>query len=358
MKVLIVDDNEMVCRCLETQIDWQGVGCSELAVAYDGQDAIRQIEVSKPDVVISDVRMPVMDGTELCKQIDARWPEIAIIFMSVYEDFTVARMAIRYNVKDYILKPLDRSSLDALEQILKNVVKQRTHVDFYQKIISNDYQEYLTAILEGRDKERLEEFMNKLAMLGSERETNNDKLWGCLVKPLFIYRSALHNQEASVLNQEERRANEEIMALSGKERIAYLRKCYQEVMKEKEEMRTRSIVGDIQKVVQEQFASTSLNIHKLGSIFQMSPAYLGRIYMESTGMSLVDYIAEKRIQNACKLLATSVKSIKEIAEACGYPDANYFSRVFKRKMNMTPAEYRTKNKKLDSKKLWEDDDQA
>lgn len=358
MKVLIVDDNEMVCRCLETQIDWQGVGCSELAVAYDGQDAIRQIEASKPDVVISDVRMPIMDGTVLCKQIDSRWPEIAIIFMSVYEDFTVARMAIRYNVKDYILKPLDRSSLDALEQILKNLVKQRTHADFYEKIISNDYLEYLTAILEDRDTERLEEVMNKLTMLGSEREINNEKLYRYLVKPLFIYRSDLGAQEASVLNQEERRLIEEIMALPDKDRVVYLRKCYLEVMREKAEMRTRNIVGDIQKVVREQFASTSLNIHKLGSIFQMSPAYLGRIYMESTGMSLVDYIAETRIRNACKLLSASVKSIKEIAEACGYPDANYFSRVFKRKMNMTPAEYRTKNKKLDSKRLWEDDDQA
>lgn len=358
MKVLIVDDNHMICRCLEQQIHWKEIGCQEPKVAHNGADAIQQIELCKPDVVISDVRMPVMDGMELCKQINTRWPEITIIFMSAYEDFAAAQMAIRYNVKDYILKPLDRERLASLEQMLKNVVKQRANVELYRKIISDQYLEYLTTIVEEKDTESLEEFLEKLSILGVELEKNGSNLWAHLFKPLFAYRYALRNQDARVLNQEEQRVNEEILTLSGADKISYLRNRYLEIIKEEEnEAVDSNIIGEIQKVVQEQFASPSLNIHKLGRIFHMSPTYLGRIYVERTGMRLVDYISEKRMQYACEQLVSSVKTVKEIAESSGYPDANYFARAFKRKMNMTPVEYRTKYRKLNSKKLWEETNQ-
>lgn len=356
MKVLIVDDNHMVCRCLQQQIDWKGIGCSELAVAYNGMDAIKQIEKCKPDVVISDVCMPVMDGTELCRQINAKWPEIIIIFMSVYEDFAAAQIAIRYNVKDYILKPLDRDCLDALEQMLKNIVKQHANIEFYQKIITDYYMNYLTTILDEKDKESLEDFLDKLTILDDDLKKNDSKLWEHLIKPLFAYRYSLRNQDSKVLNQEENRVNEALLALSGAERIVYLRSCYLEVIKEGDKVEDSNIIAEIQKVIQEQFASPSLNIHKLGYIFGMSPTYLGRIFMERTGMKLVDYIAEKRMQYACEQLACSMKTVKEIAESSGYTDSNYFTRVFKRKMSMTPVEYRMKYRKLDSKKLWEDND--
>ena len=78
MRVLIVDDDHIICRCLQTEIDWKKIGCEPPMIAYNGIDAMKIMETDHPDIVISDVRMPVMDGTALCRLIHEKYPNVVV----------------------------------------------------------------------------------------------------------------------------------------------------------------------------------------------------------------------------------------------------------------------------------------
>ena len=353
MRVLIVDDNYMICRLLQQQIDWVGLGCEEPEIAHNGMEAVEKIENDPPDIVISDVRMPVMDGMEFCRLVSERWPQISLLFMSAYEDFAAAQMAIRHNVKDYILKPFDRERLHLLENVLRNIVRQRAREELHTKIIADGYLSFLVNVIEERKTEALEDFLIMVRDLGKVKAARKSNIWPHLIKPIFAYRYSLRNQAPEILTQDEQRMGEELAELSCEARVDYLRSQYENVMREENNTADSDIVIAVQRVIKDQFASTQLNIHMLGQLFHMSPTYLGRLFLERTGMKLMDYITEKRIQYACEQLSTTLKTVKEIAEDAGYSDANYFSRAFRRKTGMSPVEYRVKYRNLDEKKLWD-----
>ena len=353
MRVLIVDDNYMICRLLQQQINWAGLGCEEPEIAHNGQEALEKIQRTVPDIVISDVRMPVMDGMEFCRVVSERWPQINLLFMSAYEDFAAAQMAIRHNVKEYILKPFDRERLNMLEKTLSDMINQRKRDELHLKIVAGEYLNYLVDLIEEQDEEALEEFLKRIVELGKGKHSRKSNIWPYLVKPIFAYRYALHDQDPTLIAREEQKMEKDIAVLEWNEKADYLRKQYLSVMEKQSHAADHDIVIAIQKVIKDKFASPQLNINMLGQLFHKSPTYLGRVFQERTGIKLMDYITEERMQYACAQLSATVKTVKEIAEEAGYADANYFSRAFRRKTGMSPMEYRIKYGKLDEQELWE-----
>ncbi|WP_270168963.1 response regulator [Paenibacillus sp. SYP-B4298] len=113
-KVLIVDDELYVRKGLIGLIDWQRMPYELCGEAEDGQQALAMIEQLRPELVIVDIRMPVMDGLELIRQVKAaERHQPLFIIVSGYHDFSYAQQALRYDVTDYILKPVDERELAA-----------------------------------------------------------------------------------------------------------------------------------------------------------------------------------------------------------------------------------------------------
>ena len=106
-KLLIVDDEHWIRKGLREFIDWKSIGVEEVCDAGDGGDALDKIQQMEPDIVIADIRMPDINGLELCEILKERFPKIKVIIISGYKDFEYARKAIVLGVYDYILKPLD-----------------------------------------------------------------------------------------------------------------------------------------------------------------------------------------------------------------------------------------------------------
>ena len=123
-KILIVDDDRNFCRCLEKLINWAELGCYEPVVAYNGVLGWEQIEKQLFDLVICDLNMPIMGGAELCSKIKAKYPDIAIVFVSAYANFEVARKAMQFGVKDYILKPINSECLESLKRIVQTITSE------------------------------------------------------------------------------------------------------------------------------------------------------------------------------------------------------------------------------------------
>lgn len=110
-KVLLVDDEPHITRNLEKVIPWEMLGLTVGGTAKNGMEALELLESESFDLVLCDIRMPVMDGLELVKHIREKGTESDIIMLSGYQDFAYTRAAIQYGVKDYVLKPIPYDEL-------------------------------------------------------------------------------------------------------------------------------------------------------------------------------------------------------------------------------------------------------
>ena len=118
LKVMIVDNESAIRKGLVHCIHWGDLGCEIAAQADDGMMALEQIPVIQPNIVISDIRMPVMDGLELAKEIHLKYPSIKTVILSGYAEFEYAKEALSQGVVDYLLKPV---ASDQLENTLSKV---------------------------------------------------------------------------------------------------------------------------------------------------------------------------------------------------------------------------------------------
>ncbi len=118
-QAMLCDDNEIILEGLSRQIDWEGLGICLSGTAADGQDAWNQMKDNPPDILITDIRMPYIDGLELSRLAKDLNPNIVLLIISAYDDFEYARTAMHLRALDYILKPID---LDAMNRILTNAV--------------------------------------------------------------------------------------------------------------------------------------------------------------------------------------------------------------------------------------------
>ncbi len=117
-RILLADDEEEVRKAIIRKIDWENIGFQVVGDADNGEEALEKIEQLKPDVVMTDIRMPYMDGLTLTARIRQKYPSIKVLIFSGYDDFEYAQQAIKLNVTEYILKPVN---VEELTEILHRV---------------------------------------------------------------------------------------------------------------------------------------------------------------------------------------------------------------------------------------------
>lgn len=104
-QLMIVDDESKIRRGLSKFIDWESLGCSVMDTATNGDEAIKKIEEREPHIILTDIRMPLVNGLELAQYIHENKPNIQVIILTGFADFEYSRKAIAYNVVDFVLKP-------------------------------------------------------------------------------------------------------------------------------------------------------------------------------------------------------------------------------------------------------------
>lgn len=118
ISVMIVDDEKYVRMGIKSETDWALIGCEVVAEASNGEEALSLADQYRPDLVVSDIRMPRMDGIELAEKILEKYPATKVIFLTAYNEFEYARQAIRIGVSDYLLKPYQDGELEGSIQRL------------------------------------------------------------------------------------------------------------------------------------------------------------------------------------------------------------------------------------------------
>lgn len=122
-KLLIVDDDQVIRRGICNILDWKTYGFEIIGDCGDGELALKIMENNMPDILISDIRMPFMDGLQLAEAVYQRYPRVKVILLTAYEDFSYAKNAIKFKVFDYLVKPLDMSELLQVVQAAADEIK-------------------------------------------------------------------------------------------------------------------------------------------------------------------------------------------------------------------------------------------
>ena len=113
LKVLIVDDEDLVRRGIVLGVDWAARGCVVVGEAANGEEGIAAVERYSPNLIITDVRMPRMDGIEMLSKLRERGCRAHVILLTAYSDFAYAQSALRLGADDYLLKPFRNEELIA-----------------------------------------------------------------------------------------------------------------------------------------------------------------------------------------------------------------------------------------------------
>ena len=120
-QVILVDDERLIIRGLSTVVPWAELGCEVAGTAHDGISGLELIRSIHPDIVLTDIRMPNMDGLTMLAAIRSEFPDIQMSVLTAYRDFEYARQAITLGVCRYLLKP---SNLDELKEAMKLMVSR------------------------------------------------------------------------------------------------------------------------------------------------------------------------------------------------------------------------------------------
>ena len=113
LKVIIADDEERVCRLVQVLADWEALGMEVAGTASNGLEALELVKKIRPDILITDIRMPGCYGLELIQHAKEELPQLEIVIISGYAHFEYAQSAIKHGVGDYLLKPIQKQELMA-----------------------------------------------------------------------------------------------------------------------------------------------------------------------------------------------------------------------------------------------------
>lgn len=152
-KVLIVDDEQWVINNLLRSIDWSSFYLEVASTAIDGREAYYIAQKIKPDIIITDLRMPGMHGLELIKRYKLIDSDVLIIILSGYDIFSYAQQAIRLNAFDYLLKPINKNNV---ERVLLHAVSKLNA----QKSSGQIPEEFNEVLNEKQDNEHITEIMD------------------------------------------------------------------------------------------------------------------------------------------------------------------------------------------------------
>lgn len=133
-KVLLVDDERIILNGISRIVQWSAAGTELVGTARNGLEAFEAITRLSPDIVISDIRMPGMDGLELAAKVKAVYPHIRFILLSGFGEFEYAKAAMQHGVKHYLLKPCNEA---AIEEALRELVDELMQDEGKEQFVSN-----------------------------------------------------------------------------------------------------------------------------------------------------------------------------------------------------------------------------
>lgn len=391
MNLMIVEDEVLVRMGLRTLVEWEKSGFTLAAEAKDGAEALEILRRQPIDIIITDIRMPVMDGITMIKEIRSRQIECEIVILSSYDDFEYVKQAMVLGARDYIHKPtmMPDDIIGTLTRVAREIKKKREQKSIpalknleyvYKELLKSwFYEEKETA--EYRNEVDLPEMQKQWfslqgfclvlenAMQDSKEEgfkiddalhqiwqkvmDKNTDLQMYLRLEQFVIFLCQDLLEDKIQDEISRRIQELLGAMPVWEQIPYqiawsslpevvpiLRRKLETAYRENSRLNKLSpMVSKTVMIVKERYAH-NLSLEGIASEIYINPSYLSKVFLKEMQQSFVDYLTEQRLNHAQKLLRQTNLTIREVAAQSGYNNEKYFMKLFKKNTGMTPGDYR------------------
>ncbi len=353
-KVLIVDDEPWSRKVIKQLGEWDKHQLMIIGEAEDGSEGLSLIHELAPDIVITDMRMPGIDGVELLRTMNEQVPELKIIVMSGYDDFVYLKQAIQSQAKEYLLKPVDPDELNAALAKCVSELKQSNNVitASYHSALLLDDSEQLDAYLDLRHI--IYGYLIDLNLLGVSQTL--DALEQYLeaeqferIRLIEVGHDFIRMLEAFITSSELSKQAEhnipftqELIGDSVSDTIDQIRSIYTQCIEALLEARRKGARLDLDEVAayMNRHYKDSISLESIADYFHISKEHLSRAFKAHFGETIMDYIVRKRMEKAMQLLVEHKLPIKHVAELTGYMDIAYFYRVFKRYYGIAPGEAR------------------
>jgi len=355
LKVLLVDDKSTVVSGLRKMVPWSTINAKIIGECRNGKEALEQALLHHPDLIITDVRMPVMDGLELSRVIHEKAPETVIMILSAFDDFTYAQTAMRYGVSDYFLKPINKEKLDQLiRRVTEIAMNHEKKLSIFKLLYHTNLEQKLTSDIKTGEVGRIDAFFeNDFPDL---RETNFVLIKDFCLKLMHILLECMSviGLKLSTFGLTQETAWQQLFEPNTKEDMkTSIRRLYLEVTRliydKKNNSRSKAIVDQVKKFISRNFNDPDLTLYTISNELQLSPNHTSVIFRDTTGENISNYITKMRMEKACLLLQDPASPINDTAQKVGYADPHYFAKVFKKHEGLTPSQYKNVMSRLENR---------
>lgn len=396
--VLLTDDEKSVTESLKNNVPWVNLGVETILTASDGYQAMDILNKNLVDLLITDIRMPRMDGLDLLKHVRVQYPDIHCILLTAYGEFDYAMQALKLGVDNYLMKPMQIQELtETIENAFDNVyIKRENRESLFrenimrrwlsgnissdelgEKTVLIDINIYLSeyCVIAMRKKNAVVSFQafgqECIKRFPSNLEFSsvwdNSGNYIILVGGNQISREAL----AEIMRQEAasftitnlvRISIGELVTNRNNVTMSYQSACslldspssssqesihlYSPEIQQPYKSTLDFADKDLSPIVQRAMKYITKNYSKGVSMkefcneLNVSASYLGYLFKKETGMYFNTFLLEFRMAKAIDLLCESGTKINDIAELTGYSTPNYFITSFKNKTGLSPLKYR------------------
>ncbi|HWQ76094.1 MAG TPA: response regulator [Syntrophomonas sp.] len=341
--IMVVDDREVFRRQIKriSYLKQSNDFCVEYE-AQNGMEALEILENSPVDLVVTDIKMPILDGLELLKEIKAKKLCKCVVLLSEYTDFKYAKQGLVLGAFDFIEKPVDAGIWEELLARVKDYLDKLSR--------KNPYTE------------------NELKMLGS-LIINNDPYAVDIARHLFDRISNAKAGNPLEINIELNRMLERLITDIKSEKlwldqyvdlddVFYFHTARYQKLGELKQQFEKSIVAAMHEVnkfnvpsrnqliqnicayILANIEDENLNLHRMAEKYYVNKTYLSHIFKIEAGVSFVDYVTFAKIERAKIILKYSDAKIYEVAQKLGYHDPEYFGRIFKRNTGVSANLYK------------------
>lgn len=383
IKVFLCEDEFVVREGIKNLIDWKGNGFEFVGEASDGELALPMLRELRPDILITDIKMPFMDGLALSRIVREEMPEVEIVILSGYEEFEYAKAGIRLGVAQYLTKPISAGDLLRELNILKekiiaankeNARRQEEVIGRiedmfkeYKYVKSGDeprsdelfdslYDEFdIKGIATKRiDKDHIKNFLKR----GSREEipgfieafisaAGEDALKSYIFRQYIVVDSyfaisAFLDEIGAGDNSTIPEVNKETVK-NEHNAINYIEEIIRLAIESRDSVsqnRYSELVADAIRYIEENFSDDELSLNVLAGVVNVSPNHLSTIFTHETGVNFIKFLTEFRMTKAKEMLKCTNLRSSEISEKVGYKDPHYFSYMFKKNTGMTPTQFR------------------
>lgn len=339
-RLMIVDDREIFRRKFKRYRAFQNNPLFDISFeASNGEEALKLLRENEVDVVVTDIRMPVMNGLELLAEIKKEALCDCVVMLSEYADFSYAREGIVLGAFDYWVKPIQEEKLsEDLDRVYQYLEKQQKN----EQVSIPELSILAKAIV--LNDEYLDDILSTICKKVRDLDANNENDIGYQIREIYqknivpgIIKQYEELKDFLVFEQYQCR-QEENWEISFKKNIHQLAEDISRFALFGSHELIQSICRDILLNIE-----NNISLEMFAEQYHISKTYLSYLFKKEVGNSFVKYVTEVKIARAKVLLNTSDIKIYEISSRLGFEDSEYFSRIFKSVAGVTPTVYRKKN---------------